>query len=51
VVLPPDYTFQPGDQGQVTFFGGVTLVTSGVQSLTVTDTLSGISGSVTVTVQ
>jgi hypothetical protein len=51
VVLPPDYTFQPGDQGQVTFAGGVTLLTSGGQSLTATDTLSGISGTITVTVQ
>jgi hypothetical protein len=51
VVLPPAYTFQPGDLGQVTFPGGVTLLTVGVQSLTATDPLSGISGSVTVTVQ
>jgi hypothetical protein len=50
VVLPPAYTFQPGDQGQVTFAGGFTLITPGVQTLTVTDPLSGISGSVTVTV-
>jgi sugar lactone lactonase YvrE len=51
VVLPPAYTFQPGDQGQVTFPGGVTLLTLGAQSLTATDTLSGICGTVTVTVQ
>jgi hypothetical protein len=51
VVLPPNYTFQPGDQGQVTFPGGFTLITPGSQTLTATDTLSGISGSITVTVQ
>jgi glucuronoarabinoxylan endo-1,4-beta-xylanase len=50
VVLPPDYTFQPGDQGQVTFSGGVTLFTPGDQTLTVTDPFSGISGSAIVTV-
>jgi hypothetical protein len=51
VVLPPAYTFQPGDQGQVTFPGGFTLITPGSQTLTAIDTLSGISGTVTVTVQ
>jgi len=50
VVLPPDYTFQPSDAGMVTFPGGVTLITVGAQTLTATDTLSGISGSATVTV-
>jgi hypothetical protein len=50
VVLPPNYTFQPGDQGQVTFLGGFTLITPGSQTLTATDPLSGISGSITVTV-
>jgi hypothetical protein len=51
VVLPPAYTFQASDQGQATFPGGVMLVTPGSQTLTVTDPLSGISGSITVTVQ
>ncbi len=50
VVLPPDYTFGPGDQGMKTFPGGVTLYTPGDQTLTVTDTGSGISGSAVVTV-
>jgi hypothetical protein len=50
VVLPDDYTFQPGDAGQVIFAGGVTLVTPGDQMLTVMDTESGISGSATVSV-
>jgi streptogramin lyase len=50
VVLPADYTFQPSDQGQVTFPGGVTLITPGDQTLMVTDTSSGISGSATATV-
>jgi streptogramin lyase len=50
VVLPPDYTFQPEDAGMVTFPGGVTLVTLGDQTLTVTDTDSGITGTATVTV-
>jgi glucuronoarabinoxylan endo-1,4-beta-xylanase len=51
VVLPAYYTFQPGDQGQVTFSGGVTLITPGDQTLTVTDPFSGITGSATVTVR
>jgi hypothetical protein len=50
VVLPADYPFQPSDQGQVTFAGGVTLITPGDQVLTATDTVSGITGSATVTV-
>jgi hypothetical protein len=50
VVLPPDYTFQPGDAGQVTFSAGATLITPGPQTLTVTDVNSGITGSTTVTV-
>ncbi len=50
VVLPPDYTFQPTDQGTATFGAGVTLVIPGEQTLTVTDTDSGITGSTTVLV-
>jgi hypothetical protein len=50
VVLPPDYTFQPTDQGMVTFPRGITLVTAGDQQVTVTDTTSGITGSATITV-
>ena len=50
VQLPADYQFQPGDQGQMTFPGGVTLVTLGDQTLTVTDPASGITGSTSVTI-
>jgi hypothetical protein len=50
VVLPPNYTFQPGDQGMATFPGGVTLITAGNQTLTVTDTGSGITGGTMVNV-
>jgi hypothetical protein len=50
VVLPPDYSFTSADAGMVTFPGGVTLITLGDQSLTVSDTSSGITGSATVTV-
>jgi autotransporter-associated beta strand protein len=49
VVLPADYTFQPGDMGSVTFPGGVTLITSGDQTVTVNDTISGITGFAKVT--
>jgi hypothetical protein len=53
VVLPADYTFTTGDGGDNgvhTFSGGVMLVTLGDQTLTVTDTVSGFTGSVTITV-
>ncbi len=50
VVLPPDYTFQAADAGMATFPGGVTLLTPGDQTLTATDTQSGITGASTVTV-
>jgi sugar lactone lactonase YvrE len=52
VVLPADYTFTTGggDNGVHTFSGGVTLVTVGDQTLTVTDKVSGIAGSATITV-
>jgi hypothetical protein len=49
VVLPPDYPFQPGEAGTVTFADGVTLVSPGEQTLTVTDLASGITGSTVVT--
>ena len=49
VVLPPDYTFRPSDAGMATFPGGVTLITPGDQTLTATDTESGITGTSTVT--
>jgi hypothetical protein len=51
VVLPADYSFRPSDAGQVTFPGGVTLITPGDQTLTVMDTADDtITGSTTVTV-
>lgn len=49
-VLPPDYTFQSGDQGTHTF-SGVVLKTAGSQSLTASDAATpSISGSTSVTV-
>ncbi len=53
VVLPADYTFTTGvggDNGVHTFSGGVTLITVGDQTVMATDTVSGITGSATVTV-
>jgi hypothetical protein len=53
VVLPADYTFTTGDGGDNgvhTFRGGVTLRTVGNQTLSATDSASGITGSVTIAV-
>jgi hypothetical protein len=50
VVLPADYTFQASDAGMATFASGATLVTLGDQTITATDTSSGITGTTTVTV-
>jgi hypothetical protein len=51
VVLPADYSFQPSDAGQVTFPGGVTLITPGDQTLSVMDTADyTITGSALITV-
>ena len=50
VVLPADYTFQTTDIGTHTFLSGVTLITVGDQTLSASDTVSGIAGSATVTV-
>jgi hypothetical protein len=53
VVLPAGYTFTTGvggDNGVHSFSGGVTLVTVGTQTLTVSDSVSGMSGSITITV-
>jgi len=50
VILPADYAFQAADSGVHIFPGGVTLVTLGDQTLTATDTVSGIAGSAAVTV-
>jgi predicted outer membrane repeat protein len=49
VVLPADYTFQPGDAGQATF--GVVLMTPGGQTVSATDTADNtIAGIVVVVV-
>jgi hypothetical protein len=51
VVLPADYAFQLSDAGQVTFPGGVTLISPGDQTLTVIDTADKtLTGSAVVTV-
>jgi hypothetical protein len=50
VVLPADYTFQSTDAGTHTFPAGVTLITPGDKTLTVTDAASGDTGIATVTV-
>jgi streptogramin lyase len=53
VVVPSDYTFSTGDGGDKgvhTFPSGITLVTVGNQTLTLTDKISGITGSATITV-
>jgi hypothetical protein len=50
IVLPADYTFTADDHGVHTFPGAVSLVTPGDQTITVTDTASGISGSASITV-
>jgi hypothetical protein len=39
--LPGDYTFNGGDGGSHTFVNGLTLRTTGLQFLTVTDTING----------
>ena len=53
VLLPANYTFTTGDGGDNgvhAFPGGVMLLTGGDQTFTGTDTVSGIIGSITVTV-
>src|SRR5262249_54965538 len=50
IVLPFDYTFTAADAGVHTFSGGMTLITPGNQTITATDTASGITRTVTVTV-
>ena len=51
VVLPADYTFTTTDNGTHTFTNGVTLVSTGTQSLTATDTVTGsIAGNANVNV-
>jgi hypothetical protein len=48
IILTPDYTFQTSDGGSHVFTAGITLITPGDETITVTDTGGGISGSVTV---
>src|SRR5262249_61746153 len=50
IILPADYTFTADDAGVHAFPGAVTLSTPGDQTITVTDTASGITRSITVTV-
>jgi hypothetical protein len=50
VTLPADYTFQPSNGGTLTFPNGVTLITPGDEIITATDTNSGITSSIIVTV-
>jgi hypothetical protein len=50
IVLPADYTFTADDHGVHTFSGAVTLSTPGDQTITVTDTASGMTRTVTVTI-
>src|SRR5262249_52009297 len=50
ITLPADYTFTTDDHGVHTFPGAVTLNPPGDQTITVTDTASGITRTVTVMV-
>jgi hypothetical protein len=50
IALPADYTFTADDRGVHTFPGAVNLITPGDQTITVTDTASGISRTITITV-
>ena len=50
VVLPADYTFMAGDAGMVVFAKASALLTPGDQTITATDTVTGITGSALVRV-
>jgi predicted outer membrane repeat protein len=50
VMLPANYTFQGTDNGAHTFASEATLITPGDQTVTVTDTASGINGSAMISV-
>ena len=50
IILPADYTFTAADAGVHTFSGEVTLITPGDQTVTATDTASGITRTARVTV-
>jgi hypothetical protein len=49
--LPPDYTFTAADAGQHTFYSGVILWQTGMQTITVADTQTGIVGSTMIQVK
>jgi hypothetical protein len=49
-LLPADYTFTASNSGVHAFANGVTLFTAGTQTVTATDTTSGIGGSATITI-
>jgi hypothetical protein len=50
LILPAAYTFTAADAGVHTFSGGLTLITPGNQTITATDTASGMTRTVTVTI-
>jgi subtilisin family serine protease len=50
VVLPADYTFTTDDAGLVVFAKAAVLFTPGDQTITATDTVTGITGSATIRV-
>jgi hypothetical protein len=50
-VLPADSTFQGSDQGVQLFTAGVTLITAGLQTIFVTDAITGFGSGVDVLVQ
>jgi hypothetical protein len=50
VVLPPSYTFTTSDNGVHIFPGGVALITTGDQTVTAIDKVTGITGSALITV-
>lgn len=51
IILPANYTFQTTDNGTRTFAAGFVLITPGDQTITAADTVTGIVGSATVTVE
>jgi len=51
VVVPPPYTFTADEEGAHVFRNGFTLITEGLQTITVTDQATGISWTVNLLVQ